>query len=266
MVKGQLLKLMSLVVVTATILLGNVALSFADDMTAEPTTLFGDFLKEKGIDIESSATLDFYDKYVWRGVYLDKDPVVQPGISFSSYGLTVGYWGSLPMGTTSDALNSSESDYYLSYSYTLKPATLTVGHTWYAFPGSNTESKEFYFTVAADTFLSPSVSFFHDYDEGKKSYGNGNYWAFSIAHNLPLLDEPNISLDLAATFGYVDEQWLAGQGTHLTPTVGINIPLTASLTIVPTLGYNVPMGDLSDSSIGNQRSKVFGGIKSSFVF
>lgn len=264
--KGQMMKLAGFTVVACAVILGHVAFSAADDMAAEPKTLFGDYLKEKGIEIEPSATLDFYDKYVWRGGYLDKDPVVQPGISFSSYGLTVGYWGSLPMGTASDTLNSSESDYYLSYSYTLKPVTLTAGHTWYAFSGSNTESKEFYFTVAADTFLSPSVSFFHDYDEGKKSYGNGNYWALSIAHNLPLLDEPNISLDLAATFGYIDEQWLAGQGSHLTPTVGINIPLTANLTIVPTLGYNVPMGDLSDSSIGNQRSKVFGGIKSSFSF
>lgn len=249
-----------------TIILGVTTKSFAQD--AESKTLFGDFLKEKGIEITSSATLDFYDKYVWRGQYLDTDPVVQPGISFSSYGVTVGYWGSLPMGSTSDTLNSQESDYYISYSHTFEPVTISAGHTWYEFPGGSTSSKEFSVSLALATLLSPSVTFFHDYEDGKtlNTDKSGNYWAFSIAHSVPLLPEYDVSLELGATYGYIDGQWLSGQGSHLTPTLGVNLPLTSSITVTPTIGYNITMGDLEDKNIGNQESKFFGGVKSSFSF
>ncbi len=268
MSKVKFTQLASLIAFVFAIIILSATKVLAEDAAVAPKTLFGDYLKEKGIEITSGATLDFYDKYVWRGQYLDTDPVVQPGVSFSSYGVTVGYWGSLPMGSTSDTLNSSESDYYLSYSHTFDPVTISAGHTWYEFSGSNTSSKEFYVTLSAATFLNPSISFYHDYEDGKdlNTDGSGNYWALSVAQSVPLIKEYNVSLEFGATYGYIDGQWLSGQGSHLTPTLGVKLPLTANLSVTPTIGYNWTMGDLEDENIANQESKFFGGVKSSFTF
>lgn len=238
--------------------------SYAEDA---PKTLFGDYLKEHDIEITGSATMDFYDKYVWRGQYLDHDAVIQPGVSFTAKGLTVGYWANMPL-ENSDALKSDESDYYLSYTYTYEKVSLTAGHTWYQFPGTSTSSREFSVGVAVDTFLSPSVTYYHDYEDGKdlNTLGHGNYWAVSASKSIPLVPKYNINANLAATFGYIDGQWLSGRGEHFTPTLGLSLPLTANLTIVPTIGYNITMGDLNKSSIGNQDSKFFGGVHSTFAF
>lgn len=267
MLKVKFTQLASLIVFAFAIIVLTTTKVLAEDTDA-PKTLLGDYLKEKGIEITSGATLDFYDKYVWRGQYLDTDPVVQPGVSFSSYGVTLGYWGSLPMGSTSDTLNSSESDYYLSYSHTFDPVTISAGHTWYEFSGTSTSSKEFYFTLAAATLLSPTFSFYHDYEDGKtlNTDKSGNYYSLAISHSVPLIKEYNVSLELGATYGYIDGQWLSGEGSHLTPTVGLKLPLTANLSVIPTVGYNWTMGDLEDENIANQESKFFGGVKSSFTF
>lgn len=240
----------------------------AQEADEGPKTLLGDFLKEHDIQLSGSGTLDYYDKYVWRGQYLDTDGVLQPGVSMSVKGLTAGYWGSYDMENT-DALTSDESDVYVSYTYTFEGiASLTGGHTWYAFPEYGTSSKEFFATVAFPVLLSPSFSFYHDYEDGKdlNTDGTGNYYVLNLSYSLPLLKSQGISLELATAVGYVDGQWLSGTGWHITPTVGLKIPLTANMSVTPTIGYNAPLGDLEDPAIGNQPDRVFGGVKTVFAF
>lgn len=269
MINKVLTNPLSLVLLATAIILTPVK-AMAQEET--PKTVFGDFLKEKGIEVTGGGTLDFYDKYVWRGQYLDTDAVVQPGFSLSSKGFTVGYWGSLPL-EKSDALNSDESDFYIAYAYTLMPdsavpVTLSAGHTWYQFPAGPTSSKEFSFGVALGTLLAPSFTYYHDYEDGKdlNNDGSGNYYVLGISHSLPIVPEYNISLELAMQYGYIDGQWLNGTGSHLTPTIGLKVPLMANLTVTPTIGYNITMGDLEDENIANQESKFFGGVKSSYTF
>ncbi|MDP2653566.1 MAG: TorF family putative porin [Candidatus Omnitrophota bacterium] len=234
--------------------------------TEESQTLLGDFFKEHNIDFSAGGTLDYFDKYVWRGQYLDKDSVLQPGFSLSAKGLTFGYWGSYDM-ENQDALASDESDYYVSYSRGWEPFTFTVGHTWYDFPEGNTSSKEFFLTVAWDTFLAPTLTYTHDYEDGKdlNTDKDGNYWALGVSHSIPVVEKYGITLDLAGSVGFVDGQWLSGEGGHFTPTVGLKLPLSDSITMTPTMGYNVPFGDLSDDNIGNQDEEFFGGVKVAFA-
>ncbi len=227
----------------------------------------GDILKEKGFELTGSVTLDYYSRYVWRGQYLDRDSVLQPGLNFEVKGFAFGYWANVDL-ENKDALTSDESDYYVSYSHTLGDFVLTGGHTWYSFPEFKTSSKEIYATVVWDTFLNPTLLFAHDYEDGSDLNvdGDGNYWSLALSHSVPVVESLGVSLDLGVTYGYVDGQWLAGEGSHVTPTVGIKIPLTDSLSMTPTIGYNLPLGDLENPDIGNQENKVFGGVKTIFVF
>lgn len=251
-----------LIAVVVMFVVGFLGTTFASAQEEPTKTLLGDYLKSKDIDVSVGGTLDFWDKYVWRGQYLDRDAVLQPGVSISAKGFTVGYWGSFDM-ENQDALASDESDYYLSYTYNWEALSFTAGHTWYDFPEANTSSKEYFFSIGLDTFLSPTLFFAHDYEDGKdlNTDGDGNYLSLALSHSITLNEEYGVSLDLGLTAGYVDGQWLAGEGTHLTPTIGLSVPLTPNMTVTPTIGYNAPFGDLKKDSIGNQDPKLFGGVK-----
>jgi len=232
----------------------------------ETGTLFGDLLKKYDIVPSGSVTLDYYSRYVWRGQYLDRDGVFQPGITLSAKGFSVGYWSNWDM-VNDDPLNSDESDYFVSYAYTWDPVTITGGHTWYSFPGTSTSSKEFFVSLGVATWLSPVFTFYHDYEDGKDiGMGHGNYYSLALSHTLPIYKPYGISLTLGTTIGYIDHQWLNGKGFHFTPTAAINFPITKSLTISPTIGYNVTQGDLHDENIGNQENRVFGGVHSVVAF
>ncbi len=79
---------------------------------------------------EGEATLNFgadlVSRYIWRGMDFGNSPAIQPAISFSWKGLSIGCWGSyafakhsiaLNDSTVVDAGNYSEIDLYVSYTY-----------------------------------------------------------------------------------------------------------------------------------------------------
>lgn len=71
-----------------------------------------------------SAGTDVVSSYVWRGLYLS-NAAVQPAISFSTGGLTVGGWGSASFD------GALEADLYAAYTFGFG---LTLGVTDYYFP------------------------------------------------------------------------------------------------------------------------------------
>lgn len=227
----------------------TVLLTLGLSSKAQSETLLGDYLAKSGIEAEVSATMDFYDKYVWRGQILDTDGVVQPGIAVTVGGFEMGLWGSYDI-ENDDGAASDEQDGWIAYTHAMEALSITVGHTWYDFPEGGSSSKELYVSVGYDTFLSPSVTLYHDYEDGKDAIaggGNGNYWAIDIGHSLTLSEDYGITLDLAATYGIYDGQWYE-DGTHITPSIGLTIPLTDNLTVSPVVSFNRNLtGELADS-------------------
>ncbi len=72
------------------------------------------------------AGVDLYSNYIWRGTKYGTGPAIQPSVSFSAGGLTLGVWGSF------DATGYTEVDPYLSYSFS---NGLSLGMTNYYYPG-----------------------------------------------------------------------------------------------------------------------------------
>ena len=56
---------------------------------------------------------DFVSSYIWRGTKFGTGPAIQPSISLSTGGFTVGGWGNYNF--TSD--EGAEADIYLSYDF-----------------------------------------------------------------------------------------------------------------------------------------------------
>lgn len=232
----------------------------------ESKTLLQDLLKDYNINPSGSITLDYYNRYVWRGQYLDRDPVLQPGLTLSAAGFSVGYWSSWDMENV-DMLSSDESDYFASYSYTYDIFTLTGGHTWYSFPTAQTSSKEYFGSIAVNTFLSPVISYYHDYEDGKDlGQGRGDYYSLALSRTLDVYKKYGINATLGGTVGYIDHQWINGTGWHFTPTAAINIPVTKSMIVSPTIGYNFTQGDLRDPAVANQERHGYGGVHTVVTF
>jgi uncharacterized protein (TIGR02001 family) len=68
---------------------------------------------------------DFYSNYIWRGTKYG-GPSIQPSVTFSTGGLTLGVWGSF------DASGYMETDPYITYEF---PFGLSLGFSDYYYPG-----------------------------------------------------------------------------------------------------------------------------------
>lgn len=252
-----------------------VAIGFGFLPQAEAKTLLGDYLKEKGIDVSMSGAIDFNSKYIWRGIRLDNDPVLQPSFTVSAYGFSANVWGSYDL-AGDDNLSSNETDTTLSYSYTfedlsigpiaLSPITVTGGNIYYDFPGTNTYTSEVFAGITYGCFLSPTVTYYYDYIDESKGGGDGNYVALALSHSIPLVKDYGTTLDLSGHVGFNSGDYINGEGGDYLLKAGFTIPLTENLKLIPSFNYSIPFGDVKKKSDGNQKQYTYGGVSLSFAF
>ena len=80
-----------------------------------------------------SLGADVMNRYVWRGAVLSPAASIQPSISYSNSGFTVGTWGSFSM--SPNGTGGDELDLYASYGFDLGGSgSLSIGVTDYYFP------------------------------------------------------------------------------------------------------------------------------------
>ncbi|HBG77762.1 MAG TPA: hypothetical protein DDW84_02775 [Phycisphaerales bacterium] len=164
-----------------------------------------------GDDFAFNLTSDFYSKYVWRGQLLNDDPVFQPGISVGYKGFTFGVWGNADLTNyTGNSGEFTEFDYTLSYSGKFNPdgkLGYTLGVVHYQFPSSFLDTTEIFWGLTYDTFLSPSITLYHDIDEA----GGATYASFGISHTIENIikvsEKTSANLVLGATLGWGSSEY-----------------------------------------------------------
>jgi hypothetical protein len=246
--KAHLMKVLRVFALVLFISIGIPVAAFSQDSVASPVSF--------------SASSGVYSKYVWRGFLLDDDPVLQSGVSGSAYGITGTVWGSMDM-ANDDELASDEVDYIIDYTYSADSYSLSVGHTYYDFPGYDGSSKEFYVGAGMNVFLSPKLVWYRDYGDEEDGGGDGDYAVMNVSHSLAL---PNSSMtvDLAGHAGYNDGLFLDGTGWDIGLSAGLGIPLSSKCELAPSVAVSVPYGDLEDEELGNQETEVFAGVLLTF--
>ncbi len=227
----------------------------------------------EALKLEASGDLSFSSVYMWRGIMLDGDPVVQPGLYVSTrdakWGkLKVGFWASRDL-TNRDALRSAETDVLLDYTYQMDKVSFSAGHTYYDFPdaapadgAAKAFSREVYAGIGlASWFLSPSVYYYYDYGRKEDGGGAGSYTVLNLSHSVPFsVKKLSCSLDLSGHVGHNNKQYYRGKGGDAGISAGVSIPLTKKASIKPTVNYSVPWGNLSDKGNGNQEDRFFTGL------
>ncbi|MDP8297147.1 MAG: TorF family putative porin [Candidatus Orphnella occulta] len=214
------------------------------------------------VDVEFSADVAVYSKYIWRGFVLDNDPVMQSGAYVDGYGFNASIWGSFDIDSKDD-LNSDEVDYSVGYSYDLKeklnvPVSVSGGYIYYDFPSAKLNSQEFYIGLGADILLSPAVTWYHDFEDEVNGGGHGDYVVAELSHSIPISDLP-ITLDLNGHVGYNHKLFILGDGGDVGLGTGMVFQLSKNCTLNPNIAYSIPFGDLKKSDDGNQDKKFYGG-------
>ena len=99
---------------------------------------------------------DVMSRYVWRGTDFGNTAAIQPSLSFSSGGFTVGAWGSFDISPVNgSAVN--ENDLYASYAFETSAGTFSVSVTDFYF--SNPGNEFFDYDNPGAHVIEPGLSY-----------------------------------------------------------------------------------------------------------
>lgn len=89
-----------------------------------------------------NSGVDFYNRYVWRGLDIANTPSIQPSLSLTHGGLELGVWGAYTL--SNEASESDEIDFWLSYAIPLRNgASIGLLATDYYFPNAGIDFFNF---------------------------------------------------------------------------------------------------------------------------
>jgi len=233
--------------------------------------------EEEGAEV--SLTLDVASAYVFRGVTLNAEPVVQPGLEVSGLPipLTLGVWGNLDIGDDGGALAAgeiSEIDLYGSYALPVEGLDVSLGYTEYTYPGgaddpmvsTNEDSsvsadavsvpadREVTLGLGLDVPAAPSLAV---------SYGLGGgiagdlYVELGLGHGIEISDD--LGLDLSGGVAYLASGDVAGF-SHYTAGASVGYKaLSAGVTYI---------GRIDDSVLDDEayRTQVVGTVGVGYSF
>lgn len=225
------------------------------------------------LPFEVALEVDLFSHYVWRGMVLTDDPVIQPGLTLSAAGFSFNVWGSIDMTDINELGDGTyrlqELDYTLSYGFS--PAEwvdLEAGVIYYTFPGTGVDPTwEAFASVAFPTvpFLTPSFTAYYDFDEVE-----GWYLSAALEHEIELTEEMALTLGAALGFGdsdYNDAYWGVDKSAlnDLSFGAALGYQVNDAFSVGVSAGYMVLVNsDIRDAA--DDKSKFFMGVSAAFEF
>jgi hypothetical protein len=120
------------------------------------------------LPITITADVPYYSKYVWRGINVINDPVIQPSINLAFQGWNLNLWGNYDI---NNAKRFNEYDVTLNYSQPFAQGSWTLGYIDYAFPGAAlSHTREFYGQLNFGQSWNPYIATYFDVDEADGIY------------------------------------------------------------------------------------------------
>jgi len=195
-------------------------------------TCFVPTVHAQSVDVGATVT----SRYVWRGTDFGNAAALQPSLSFSSGGFTVGAWGSFALSPGSGS-GVNENDLYASYALETSAGTFSVSVTDFYF--SNPGNEFFDYGDPGAHVIEPGLSYSGpvSLSASINAYGaDSEVW---LEAGLPFsVEDVNLSLALGGTpndgSGYY--------GTDADTDAAITkFSLTASKSIPITDSFELPV-------------------------
>ena len=232
-------------------------------------------------DVAVDVSVDYVGKYIWRGLLVTDDPVLQPAVSLGMDKLTLGVWGNYETtNITGERGEFTEIDYSLDYTDALpgvEGAFYSAGVIYYSFPRAlnvTSATTELYAGIGMDTVLSPTATLYYDIDEA-----DGYYASFGVSHSVDIsemgiVDDMLKTVDLSATVGYGSnkyntEYW--GESTDalndLVVTAAVPFELCSSASLTASCSYvSLLDGSIKNNTAGQKGDYVYAGVGLSMSF
>lgn len=204
-----------------------------------------DSASETGFALDTEVSV--FTDYMWRGFNLYDDMSLQPSVTASYVTENMGTfslngWMHVSMDQDEEQNEFTEYDLTPGYEISFDKLTLGAGFIFYFYEDEDKETlpetSEVYATVSYDTILSPTFSFYHDYDEF-----NYEYYELGFSHTFDGADTGmgdgfNITPSIAIGFGDSAEDVYADDSGIVQITYGISMdaPL-GDMTVTPGIYY-----------------------------
>ncbi|HRR34252.1 MAG TPA: hypothetical protein P5026_09155 [Kiritimatiellia bacterium] len=222
------------------------------------------------------VTADLYSAYVWRGMVLNDEPVLQPGASASlplgGYGsVGVSVWGNMDLTDRNGCVHGgglNELDYTLSYVIDTGPVSWEAGHIWYTFPVVNLGStKEVYLSVSYNSeMVTPFASLTYDYDAVEGFYAN-----VGLSKEWSLTDP--LTLGAEVSLGAGDSDYMAYVGADNAGLMDFNVAVYASYSVTDNVSVGARLAwvslvdrDARDAKAYWDKDLLWGGINFAVAF
>ncbi len=201
---------------------------------------------EESSPLTITPSLAVFSHYMFRGVNLYDGSSIQPSVGglydtgdYGTFGANV--WSHVSADEGMKDADFWEIDYTLSYAYTIDAVTLSAGHIWYTYPDDNggalLNSNEVFASASVDMPLTPTLSYYHDYDEFDYSY-----YELGFSHNFePKALGEGFNLAPFVAFGFASNA--ADTGVYqddglVQTTMGVSFQIPWGIfTVKPMLAY-----------------------------
>ncbi|MCB0317549.1 MAG: hypothetical protein KDD56_02245 [Bdellovibrionales bacterium] len=205
-------------------------------------------------DLTLDLNAGFYSDYMFRGFNLYDGTSIQPAVGLG-YGLSdsssvnFSAWSHLSgEGGKSTATKFTEIDYTASYDVSFDNVGLSFGHIWYTYPADSdgiNDTSEFFASIAFDTFLTPTVSAYHDYEEF-----DAQYYELGLSHTVEtdaLGDGFNMTPYVTFAFASNADKVYADDGlVHVTFGVSFDAAI-GDVVLSPSLNVTREADDLTEN-------------------
>ena len=181
---------------------------------------------------------DVMSRYVWRGTDFGNTAAIQPSLSFSSGGFTVGAWGSFDISPVNgSAVN--ENDLYASYAFETSAGTFSVSVTDFYF--SNPGNEFFDYGDPGAHVIEPGLSYSGpvSLSASINAYGRNGENEVWLEASVPFSVQ---DVDLSLALGGTPNDGAGYYGTDADTDAAITkFSLTASRSLELTDSFSLPV-------------------------
>jgi len=188
---------------------------------------------------------DLVSRYVWRGTDFGNTAAVQPGLSFSASGFTVGAWGSFDLSPTNgSAVN--ENDLYASYAFETTVGTFSVNVTDFYFSNPGNEFFDYDNETGAHV-IEPGLSYSGpvSLSASINAYGRDDEHEIWLEASVPFsVQDVNLSLAVGGTPNDTGDPANGNSyyGTDANTDAAITkLSVTASRSVEITDSFSLPL-------------------------
>jgi hypothetical protein len=230
-------------------------------------------------EVEASASV--LSSYVWRGIEVNEDAVLQPAVDIS--GLNIGpvpvginFWHNLDLGDNEGALETGEfSEVDLAITLGVPGVDgLSLGLIEYWFPntgneagGARTAREVFVGYSMDDVILAPSVTAYFDVTDVDN---NPDYYvSLAVSHGLG--EVAGFAVELAASLGYAGDDFAVAYGGTDGGLFDVNVTASASKQLTDNVSVSgvityVTSGDDDALTDAMNDTDVLGGVSAAVTF